>query len=314
MKLKWLQQITTKFKQIAHLSDQKKYLRKLIENIEQYKETGKNIPFKIVDVKEHGYLVKTGGLFAYVPFKLMPWDYKVKKSWSFIFPAIKDRVFFGKICQLEKDPLFIKIDAKIPQFKNPQLIENGAYQGIVLNKTPYGLFVDIGYHFDWRCGSLVGLLHKSQCKNHKSLNSIKPGQEIKIYFWGYNENHQPIFADNAELKEWYTGEIKELIGLKEKVKVTRYDQNRVKFIIRDKYQGILPVNKGIYPNNTKQVKRIIDNLKDNDIIDCEIIDLHPKSKTLRLKLILKSNQRNNSLSANRLNNDIIEPHRKNKDF
>ncbi len=96
--------------------------------------------------------------------------------------------------------------------------------------------------------------------------------------------------------------------------MTKDDQNRVKFIVRDKYQGILPVNKGIYPNNTKQVKRIINNLKDNDIIDCEIIDLHPKSKTLRLKLILKFNKRNHNFSANRLNNDVTDPYRKSKDF
>ena len=46
-------------------------------------------------------------------------------------------------------------------------------KGVIINKTNYGIFVDIGYNFNWWCGSLVGMLHKSNFENEELFEKNK---------------------------------------------------------------------------------------------------------------------------------------------
>jgi len=304
-----LSEISDKLKEILKLKDSKRFLKELIDSLEQKIETDENLPFKIKGLRKGGFLVKINGLYAFIPFKYMPWDYHYQHFWELIYPTIKEKIFFGKVLRLTKDPIGIILHAKVPQFKGPELVENEHYKGILINKSKFGLFVDIGYHFSWNCGSLVGLLHESNCKNYEKQRRIKPGQEIGIYFWGFSENNKLIFADNLELKNWYTGEIKNLIGQKANVKVLKNKKGRLNFKVNDKYKGELPVTKTIYPGIKKTVKKKLENLNNEDIIICEIIDVNTKKKTLTLKTDLSSlpkKMKTKNNIANNLDKDALE--------
>jgi hypothetical protein len=62
--------------------------------------------------KEKGVAVKAGGVFAYVPYSLMPWRYKNIQWWNHVLPQMKDIKFFGKVIDVDYSVPMIKIDAR----------------------------------------------------------------------------------------------------------------------------------------------------------------------------------------------------------
>jgi len=274
--------IKQRINQVLNISDKKTYLSKLIDNFEKQNIEQESHPFKITDIREKGFIVKIYGLFGFISFYHMPWKYNSNDSWKTIFPYLKGKVLFGKIFKFEKDPLSIIIDGEIPQFKKPELFENKKYKGIIVNKTNYGAFVDIGYSFKWKCGSLVGLLHKSNFENEVLFEKTNSGEIIELVFWGYNENEQLIFGKRPELKEWFTGEIERLVGEILPVNVIKSENGEVSYFVDEKYIGTLPVTKILYPDNRNHIKKAIRNLKDGDVIHCEIIKVNRTKRTLQI--------------------------------
>jgi len=132
-------------KKLLGFSVRKAYLIPLIEHLERQKDQGEAMPFKIFRIKNKGFVVKVGGLFAYGSFDHMPWQYHHPDAWRVIFPYLTDRVFYCKIHMLDKDPLCIIVNGNIPQFRKAELKQNDLYIGIILYKVSYGLFIDIGF-------------------------------------------------------------------------------------------------------------------------------------------------------------------------
>ena len=315
--------IKHRINRVLNISDKETYLSKLIDNFEKQNIEQESHPFKITDIREKGFIVKIHGLFGYISFNHMPWKYSNNNSWKTIFFYLKGKVLFGKIFKFEKEPLSIIIDGEIPQFKKSELFENKKYKGIIVNKTNYGVFVDIGYSFKWKCGSLVGLLHKSNFENEELFEKTNSGEIIELVFWGYNENEQPIFGKRPELKEWFTGEIERLVGEILPVSIIKSENGKIIYLIENKYVATFQVAKILYPDNLTQIKKAIRNLKDGDIIHCEIIKVNRIKRTLQLKWksvseiegIISRNQtiekptlnRNeHKLIRNRINTGIIE--------
>ncbi|MCF8235050.1 MAG: hypothetical protein K9H15_12055 [Bacteroidales bacterium] len=274
--------IRHKIIQVLNISDKETYLSKLICNFEKQNIEQERHPFKITDIREKGFIVKIYGLFGYISFNHMPWKYISVESWKTVFPYLKGKILFGKTFKFEKEPLSIILDGDIPQFKKTELSENMKYTGIIINKTNYGIFVDIGYNFKWECGSIVGLLHKSNFENEDLFKKSNPGETIDLVFWGYNENEQPIFGQKSELKEWFTGEIEMLIDEILPVKVIKSDNGVISYQVEDKYDAILQVTQILYPDNRTQIKSAIRKLQHGDIIHCKIIKVNRIKRTLHL--------------------------------
>ncbi len=281
MKLKGLNSLLHIIFRLLKLSDKKAYLSQRVANFEKQIIEHENHPFKIVDIREKGFIVKTYGLFGYVSFYHMPWKYKSVDSWRTVFPYIKGKVLFGKVYKFEKKPLLIILDGEIQQFKKPELFENTKYKGVIINKTNFGVFVDIGYHYNWRFGSLSGLLHRLNFENEKLFEKSNTGELIELEFWGYAENKQLIFGQRPELKEWFTGEIEKQIGAVLPVNVVK-DNGETRYLVENKYNASLPVTKTQYPNNLTQIKRAVRKLIDGDIIHCEIIKVNRTKRSFQI--------------------------------
>lgn len=296
-----------------NFSDSKAYLPKLIENFEKKCTEQEHHPFKIIDIREKGFSVKVYGLFGFISFRHMPWEYNSIGSWKAIFPYLKGKVFFCKIHNFEKDKISIIIDGKIPQFRKPELFEDLQYKGIITSTAPYGVFVDIGYSFDWKCGSISGLLHKSNFENDKVFDEITPGEIIELFFWGYNENEQLILGIKPELKEWFTAEIENIIDEVLPVRIIKSENGKTNYIANEKYLATLPITKLLYPENLKNIKTAINNLKNDDIIHCKVVNVNRPKRTLQLvweslSEIEDITSRNNehNLIRNRINIEILE--------
>lgn len=282
MKLINWDSIKHRINQLFKISEDETSQSELIDNFEKLSKEQESHPFKITDIREKGFIVKIHELWGYISFYHMPWKYHNHDSWETVFPYLKGKILFGKIFKFDRDPLTIILNGEIPQFKRPELIENKKYKGIILNKINYGVFVDVGYNFKWDSGSLVGLLHKASFEDEELFEKINPGEIIEVIFWGYNQNKQLTFGQKSELKEWFTGKIERRKGEILPVNVVIQENRKISFFIENKYLGILEVSPRRYPDNLIQVKRAIRNLKDGDIIHCEIIKINRNKRVLEL--------------------------------
>lgn len=284
MKLIWNSIKNKIFKQ-ENSQDDKEYLVKLVENLERYKIKNKNISFVITGIKEKGFIVKVGGLFAYISFQYMPWKYSTIEFWKVISKYLIGKKFYCNIHRIDKEPLSILINAENHKFRSVELSENSKYSGIVINKAKYGLFVDIGYHFDWEYGSLVGLIHKSNI-SETEYEQTKVGDELKTVFQGYTEDRKLILGNKSCQKEWLTGELDNLIGTIQQAVVKITEDGKKEFYIKGKYKTAIPLNKINYPECRTRAKHLIRNLENNDIIQCEIMKINKKKRMFVSKLLL----------------------------
>ncbi|TSA32815.1 MAG: hypothetical protein D4R64_15355 [Porphyromonadaceae bacterium] len=311
VKSNWISIIKT-LRAFFGITDKKEYLNKLADNLEKQKTEDVNLAFKICDIREKGFIAKVEGLYGFISFNHMPWKYPTTEAWQAVFPFIMGKVFFCKIYKLNKDPLCLQINGEIPQFRKPDLIENEVYPGVVINKATYGVFIDIGYTFRWECGSIVGLLHKSNFENLESFNKTAVGQVIETTFWRVNEKNQLVFGNRSDLREWQTGEIFNLIGETVEVKIRKIKGTGFICLAEGQFQAYMPVTRFLYPLNLLQIKKAISFLEVEEIIHCEVTGIDKGKKLVFLKWTLQSEIAIISSRENQVENPLILRKRKAK--
>lgn len=275
--------LTLDLKRLFNFHEEKSYLPKLVENFDKLEKRGENIPFKIAEIRKNGFVIKVAKLFGFISFDYMPWKYVNHNSWNAVYPSIKGKIFFGRTHHFCKKPLSIIFNGEIPQFKKPELKENEKYKGIIINKTKYGLFIDVGYHFNWDCGSIVGMVHKSNFAPIEIFENLEIGETVESFFLGSNNKEQLIFGHNNVIKEWINGEVEKLVGEILPVKIIKINDDKTSYLVDEKYNATLPAISRIYPTNKKIIKNAIKNFKNGDLIHCEILKVNKLDKTLQLK-------------------------------
>lgn len=270
------------------MNHQKEYLNDLLEDLRFAFENNKTMTFKIVEPKEKGFLIQVGGLFGYLSFLHMPWEYKKLKYWQNVSPFLIDKVFTCKIHSLEEGKLVsIFITAKQHEFETPRLTEFKKYRGVLLEKTQFGFFVDIGLHFGWKFGSLLGLVHKSTLIDASDYENTAVGNEISVIFQGYNNKQDMILGDNRERAKWHTGALDKLIGTIQNVSVVINENGHREFYVQGKHKAKVPVTKEHYPQLKAVARTYISGLEDGDTIDCEVVRINNKRDMFVLRLLIE---------------------------
>ena len=247
----------------------------LLDHFESIKEQEIVSRFRIVDIKKKGFLIRTKGLYAYVPFHRMPWTYPNANCWEAIVSSLKKRTFFGKVFRLDRHPdqpdLFrMYFDATVTKLQEATLSVNEKYTGIVLLKTSYGVFVDIGHHFDWKCGSFTGLLHLSQFSSPEEHELCEAGQMIVVKYWGKTEKGLQFGRDDTpDLQSKYTGK-------KIQVKVCINEEGVRSFMADDQYRATIPLTRTIYGDRKKLVRKTMSSWTDGQLVDVEVLRIDPR--------------------------------------
>jgi len=268
--------------------DKKEWLDKLIENLETQQLESAILPFKILQIKSTGFLVKVAGLYAFISFSHMPWKYNKISDWTSIFPTLIDKYFLCTIHSIKKEPqLSIIVDGEVPQLKKTELQIGKSYKGIIMEKLKYGIIIDIGYHFHWKCGSFVGLLHRTQFEDKQLFSSCSIGDEIEIIYQWKNEKGQISFTQISEMIDWDNGIPQRLVGEIVLVQVVREtNEKEAIFLVNGKYNGkLVSENNEPYFGSRREARKNRQNLKDGDVIHCEVIGILSKTYTLELKWI-----------------------------
>jgi len=248
------------------------WLERLFDNIERVREQEMVVPFRIINIRTSGFQVKIKGLFGFVPFSLMPWKYNNSECWAAIFSSLKEKTFFGKVITFEKSLISsrftrIIVDAKVRMFKEVDLYSDVDYSGIVFYKNIYGVFIEIGVHFNWKYGSIQGFLPVSRFPDPESYLKCEPGQQINVNILEKKEKGY-IFKD-ARYRDLYTI----YVGKTIQAKTVRSDTNDLIFLVEDQYKAKMPIRREIYGNDTDLIMKIRNSLPDGTIINCEVLNV-----------------------------------------
>jgi ribosomal protein S1 len=257
--------------------EEKDYLTKLADNLKEAQKNHQSLSFRINSAKRNGFVVKVKGLFAYVSFHHMPWEYKSIEYWRAVSKHLVGTKFFCKVHSISENvrPIQIIVNAENHIFEKTKLIPLEQYDCVVMQKSKYGLIVDLGYHFDWEYGSFSGLIHKSTYPNDDKLLNAELGDIVNTYFHGIKKkgslkNNGLILGNQNVQKEWLTGEFENIIGTNQTATIMLDDKGKRAFFIDGKYRTMIFIDKKIYPNK-KAIKKELNNLKIYSNIECRVL-------------------------------------------
>lgn len=265
----------------------KDYLQDLLLNIKEVYANQESLTFQIVEPKEKGFTAKIGGLFAFISFNHFGWSYPTLEYWKNVSKSLAGSYFTGKIHNVEENPISIQIDAKEQIFDKPNLEKYGEYRGVIAEKPKYGIFVDLGLHFNWKYGSLLGLVHKSTLLDQTDYENWNVGEQITTLYQGLNENGQIVLGDNRERGKWLNGEMDKLIGTIQKVSVVINENGKSEFYVLGEHKAGIPILKEYYPNFRTTAKKYVYGLKNGEIIDCEVVKINKRKDSFVLKLLIE---------------------------
>ncbi len=261
------------------------WVKERIEIIEKLYRNGEKTFFKIQVIKKHGFIVIVQGLEAYIYFNNMPWTYNDFESWGTVLPTLYSKKFYCKILEIRYDPFSFTIDANVAQFKRVELIENNEYKGIIIKRELTFLLVDIGYNFNWSCGSIVGVLNKSKFIFSDFDPSYNEGKEITVKYSKVADNGHVRLYKDKDKSFWNDLIVTNLIGLIVDVRYHKDDELYDEFWVKDRYKGMLVFVYDIYGENLDEVKELKHNLENNEVIQCEIISVNTIIGYFNLKWI-----------------------------
>ena len=70
----------------------------------------------------------------------------------------------------------------------------------------------MGYHFNWKHGSLIGLMHKSQFESIPDFQECNLGDVVEVGYQGLNKENHMILGNKCDQMDWVKGKPQELVG------------------------------------------------------------------------------------------------------
>lgn len=295
--------------QTTVLPEKKDWTAKIVEELEIHHHNSDSIPFLIMETKETGFLAMVKGIYAFIAYNHMPWKYNDYESWVAIAPILKEKIFFCKIHLIRKDPLKIILDGAIAQFKKAELVVGETYEGIVVKIVESGLFIDIGIHFEWRCGSLLGFLPRMYLGRSKPIH-FNIRHAMNVVYNGLNVEGQLVFCKDMESYEWHLGAAKELIGLSTWAKVIRrQSSDKIEYYVQGKYRAMMiNDNKMFGPKYRKRINRAIKDFKNEEIINCSVTGCLDKKMVLIINWLVEFDKydTNDNTILNHLDTETLQ--------
>ena len=283
-------------KELSIIFKEKPYIKDLWENLKNQFEENISENFRIIEIKEKGFVIKVGGLYAFIFFNLMPWVYPSFDCWKVIAPHIENQIFKGKINKMHyKEGRFLIIVKAETTFEEVPLIIDRHYEGIIILKSQKHIVVEFGNNFKWKYGSIQAKLSRREFESQLEFDSLEISHIIYAQYWGVKDK-EFLFGLYQENKEWVNGNIIDIIGLKCLAKVVK-TQEFTQFIVQDQYQGMMPFSKKIYGKKRFEMAEAASGLMNDDIIKVEVVNLNITQRTVILKWIPSEETLNTIYSA-----------------
>jgi ribosomal protein S1 len=264
---------------LSTIFDEKPHVLELYRKMENRMEKDRRTVISWREPKEKGVVVKTGGVYAYVPFSLMPWTYKIAQWWNHVLPHMMYIKWFGRVIDVDYTVPMIKIDARQSFDDPPQPEEGKAYKGVVVRKDRHGVTLDMGLHFQWKSGPLLQAVNGLDMNQY--LSDIAPGDVIYPRFLGLDSHQNWILSMRHLTREERMEERREIFENEVDVSVKVDESGRRRCLVKDQIPVSMIAEKAIYKEFKGKVRRAIKRLKDGDVIKCRVYPTSQNSGKLR---------------------------------
>ncbi|MBT8243881.1 MAG: hypothetical protein HKP48_03055 [Winogradskyella sp.] len=258
--------------------------------------------FKIIRAKKTGFLVKVKGIYAFVPFSLMAWDYQLM-SWKVMERELIGYKFFAQIIEIDLTKNRIILDAKVTEFNDFKLIDGHTYKCIILSKHKDYIIVELGHRFQWKYGSqcyMVRLDSPNYTEIDYSIHSIS--DEINLTYVNSAHNWKKIsfskkqvkthtFKTAKEEEKNIQDKTQELISKNEKLKASLLKKN-------DKYKKLRNDYKNLVEHRKEEKQKIISLQEKYKKQSSLIYFLENKIDELNVKSERLKSQLQNELNSN----------------
>lgn len=262
-----------KIKDLFAREDSREWFDQLIEKADKQRQSQEVIPFAIDGIRSCGFVVRAAGLYAFCYFNHMPWRYPKNEHWEAVYPHLHGKRFQGRVFKVNRDPVGVYIDGKVEQFAPAPLKEGEYYTGVITGQLPYGVFIDIGYHFDWRYGSLTGLRHRNQFASEEEMADCMPGTLISVKLQGADPKGHLAFGRRNEHIDWKVGKAQKLVGEPTWALVKKSEQGgKTQYYIKGIYEACPLIDTNLYPKELlSRISGRLKKLSDYETIDCTVV-------------------------------------------
>jgi len=244
--------------------DDKPYLLDLYRKMETRMEKDRRTVISWGEPKEKGVSVKVGGVYAYVPFNLMPWSYRIVQWWNHVLPHMTHIKWFGRVIDVDYSAPMIKMDARQTNELLPHFTEGEGYNGVVVRTQKYAVTIDFGLHFHWKTGPV---LHEIQNIDLIQIGSrLLPGQVLCPKFLGLDADENRVFSMRHSNMEERVEEQRELREDEVPIRLVRDESGRRMYLVKDEIAVALIAEKALYKEFKEKVKRAINRLQEGDVI------------------------------------------------
>lgn len=270
-------------------------------DLQEIYENQTTVPFKIIGINERGIVARIYGFKAFVSFHHMPFYYENIQAWEFMVPLLKEILFFAKIYAIIGEGECYLLDANISQFKTIELNHKTSYKGIIIHKTPSYCLVEMGASFNWKYGSIKGLMPNSKRDQIITFKDMKIGDPVSIYVYDKHQKGDYLVQGAISSRDWETGTIWGMLDKKAIAKVVLYRKKRV-FIVDGKYKGEIKTDKKWYKSSIflrHAVKGLVNRLKEGEEILVQVIRINENLQTLELRWIIDEEIEEKELSTTR---------------
>lgn len=274
------------------MEENKEYLLSMIDALEIIHLNDQVASYYIRSVKEKGFQVQMKGIFGFVPFNKMPWNYPNINYWQQVGNSLIGKQLKGKIFSFQKNPIQLKIDGTCHVFKPFELTEGATYSGIIVNKTLYGAFIEVGCHFNWKYGSIMGLVHQTNFNALEEYEALFTGATTAVYYYGKNEQNKLEFGFVPPEKRQFKINKQDFINSYQIAHFYLDDAGHRAIQLESGIKAKWLINKKFHPNtNRVLLKKIRAQIPLNQPFPCTVIAISKKGILLiaPLDAFLKEN-------------------------
>lgn len=268
-------------------SSEKNYLQELFDRLKNLNENDKTVSFIIQEPRKKGFLIKVGGLYGNIEFRLFPIHYRIPEIWKIVSPLLIGQKFYGKIKTIKDNPIHIEMFGKVHLFEKLELELEKPYKAIVVHKKRFGMNIELGSYYGWKYGSILGFVHKLSFKEESDFEKLNVGDEITTYFQKQTFDQDPVFGELTEEFSKDLSHLESLIGTTQNVRL-RIDENGKKHYGFDKnFYGNITITELLYgsKNRRNKVRDFLKSLETGNELLCEVIGIVPKKRKFLFKVI-----------------------------
>ncbi|NPD47258.1 MULTISPECIES: hypothetical protein [unclassified Lentimicrobium] len=157
------------------------------------------VRFQILSCHQHGFKVRTIGLFGFISFHDMPWRYHNYSYWNIVGEHLVGLYFLALVKVLNDDFKYSLI-AQESQFSRHLLVRGEKYRTLVLKKNKSYLILEVGFAFSWKYGSILGEVHRASF-SEKEYEEIEAGNILSLIYKGNENEGASIFSsENSDFE------------------------------------------------------------------------------------------------------------------